>query len=164
MTMPAGWTATPIGANEIDLLINLLGTSNPDLANLVRNILDLTGARPSMVGGDLRDLSVGVPPNVTVIIQPTGGPVDLVGTIVEQLIKRIPGVVGNTVREKLTLPSGDAIRITYQVQPGGGALTSLRTFVIVRGTQTFLVTFSASADRFPELESTFNGMIDSLRF
>jgi hypothetical protein len=165
MTMPAGWTATAIGPNEIGLLLTLLGTSNPDLADLVRNILDITQAQASMVGGDLREASGSVPPNVTVLIQPSGGlPLDFVGPIVEQLVKRIPGVVGSTSRVKVGLPSGDAIRVDYQVQPGNGALTTLRTFVIVRGSQTFLVTFGAASDRFADQEPTFNGMIDSLRF
>ncbi len=164
--MPAGWTASAVGPDDIGLLLGLLGASNPDLATLVRNILDLTHARASMVGGDLRDSSAHVPPNVTVLIQPSAGlPLDLVGTVVEQLVNRIPGVTASATRAKVNLPSGDAIRMDYQVQPAsGGGLISLRTFVIVKGDQTFLVTFTAGADLFPVQQPTFDEMVNSLRF
>jgi len=164
--MPAGWTATAVGPDDVGLLLTLLGASNPDLATLVRNILDLTHARASMVGGDLRDSSARVPPNVTVLIQPSAGlPLDLVGIVVEQLVNRVPGVTGTATKAKVNLPSGDAIRMDYQVQPaGGGGLISLRTFVIVKGDQTFLVTFTAGADLFSAQQPTFDEMVNSLRF
>ena len=165
MTVPAGWSATAVAADNVDLLLTLLGASNPDLATLVRNILNLTHARASMVGGDLRDSSARVPPNVTVLIQPSAGlPLDLVGTVVEQLVNRVPGVTGSAAKAKVNLPSGDAIRLDYQVQPAGnGGLITLRTFVIVKGDQTFLVTFTAGA-LFPAQQPTFDEMINSLRF
>ncbi len=166
MTMPAGWTAIAVGPSDMGLLLNLLGSSSPDLAGLVQNILNLTHGRPSMVGGDLRDSSVAVPPNVTVLIQPSGGlPLDFVAPIVEQLVNRIPGVIGGQANQKVTLPSGDAVRIDYQVQPAsGGSTIGLHTFVIVRGSQTFLVTFTAAADRFADQQATFDQMIQSLSF
>ena len=164
--MPAGWNATAVGPNDIELLLTLLGASNPDLATLVRNILDLTHARASMVGGDLRDSSARVPPNVTVLIQPSAGlPLDLVGTVVEQLVNRIPGVTASAAKAKGEPAVGDAIRMDYQVQPaGGGGLISLRTFVIVQGSQTFLVTFTAGSDLFSAQQPTFDEMVNSLRF
>ncbi len=166
MTMPAGWTATAVGPDDIGLLLGLLGASNPDLANLVRNILDLTHARASMVGGDLRDSTAHVPPNVTILIQPSAGlPLGLVGTVMEALVNRIPGVTGSPVKANVNLPSGDAIRMDYQVQPaGGGGLIGLRTFVIVKGDQTYLVTFTAGADFFSAQQPTFDEMVNSLRF
>jgi hypothetical protein len=119
-----------------------------------------------MVGGDLRDSSARLPPNVTVLIQPTGGlPLDLVGTVVEQLVNRIPGTTGSAIKTKVNLPSGDAIRFDYQVQPaGGGALISLRTFVCLSGNQAFLVTFTAGSDHFSDQQPTFDEMVNSLRF
>jgi hypothetical protein len=166
LTLPGGWTATALGPNDVEPLLSLLGASNPDLGNLVRNILNLTHARASMVGGNLRDTSAAVPPNVTVLIQPSGGlPLDFVGPIVQQLVKQIPGVTGNPTRDKVSLPSGDAIRMDYQVQPdGGGALIGLRTYVIVRGSQTFLFTFTASADHVADQGPTFDQIIGSLQF
>jgi hypothetical protein len=166
MTMPPGWTALSIGANDTEAMLQLLGASNPDLASLVRGILDLTQARPSMAGASLRDLSGGVPPNVTVLIQPSGGlPVELVGPLVEQLVKRVPGLAGTPSRLSVSLPAGNAALIDYQVVPSsGGPATSLRTYVLVRGNDTFLVTFTVAADRVPEQQPIFDGMIDSLRF
>jgi hypothetical protein len=166
MTIPAGWTATAVGPDDIGLLLSVLGASNPDLANLVRSILDLTHARASMVGGDLRDASAKVPPNVTVLIQSSGGlPLELVGTVVEQLVNRVPGITGSAAKAKVNLPSGDAIRLDYQVQPsGGGGLISLRTFVILNGSQAFLVTFTAASDRFSDQQPIFDEMVNSLRF
>jgi hypothetical protein len=101
-----------------------------------------------------------------VLIQPSAGlPLDLVGTVVEQLVNRIPGVTASATKAKVNLPSGDAIRMDYQVQPaGGGALISLRTFVIVKGDQTYLVTFTAGADLFSAQQPTFDEMVNSLRF
>jgi hypothetical protein len=165
MTIPAGWTATAVGPNDVGLLLGLLGASNPDLASLVRNILDLTHARASMVGGDLRDASAAVPPNVTVLIQPSAGlPLGLVGTVVEQVVNRIPGITGSAGKATVSLPAGDAIRLDYQVRPSsGGAPISLRTFAVVSGSQTFLVTFGAGSDRFSNLQPTFDEMINSLR-
>ena len=166
MTVPAGWTALAVGPSDMGLLLNLLGNSNPDLAGLVQNILDLTHAQPSMIGADLRDTTIAVPPNVTVLIQPSGGlPLDIVAPIVEQLVNRIPGVVGGQSNQKVSLPSGDAVRIDYQVQPSGSATTmTLRTYVIVRGSQTFLFTFTAASDRVADQQATFDAMIQSLSF
>ena len=132
----------------------------------MRNILNLTGARASMVGGDLHDASVSVPPNVTVLIQPSGGlPLGLVGPVLEQVVARIPGITGGVARQQVTLPTGDAMRLDYQVQPaGGGAPISLQTYAIVRGSNTFLVTFSTTSDHFPDEQSTFDSMINSLQF
>lgn len=166
MAMPGGWTALAVGTSDMGLLLNLLGSSSPDLAGLVQNILDLTHGQPSMVGGDLRDTSVAVPPNVTVLIQPSGGlPLDFVAPVVEQLVNRIPGVVGGQTNQKVNLPSGDAVSIDYQVQPAGSATTiSLRTYVIVRGSRTFLFTFTAASDRLADQQATFDAMISSLSF
>ncbi|MEA2622001.1 MAG: hypothetical protein QOH61_911 [Chloroflexota bacterium] len=165
MTMPAGWTAIAVGQNDIELLLGLLGTSSPDVANLVRSILNLTQARASMVGGDLRGGAAAVPPNVTVLIQPVGLSLDLVGPLLEGLVNQIPGIAGSASREKVSLPSGEAMRLNYVVQPsGGGAPIALRTFVIVRGSQTILITFTAAAGDFDAQQPTFEGIIQSLRF
>jgi hypothetical protein len=163
MTIPPLWSAVPLTAGDTDVLLGLLGANNPGLADTVRNTLNATGARPSMVGGQAG--VGGIPPNVTVLVQPSfGASLDLVGPLINQVVSHIPGIHGSPFKVRVNdLQAGPADELDYTVQPSEGSALTMRTYVFVHGQNTYLVSFGAASDQFQTALPIFEGMIHSLR-
>lgn len=164
VTLPPGWTASAVGRAQQGILLELLRGSNADLADLVGEILDLSGGEVSMVGGDLGALSHGgVPPNVSVLIEPNGGQSgDVLMAATEQLIRRIPGQTGNVARTRVTLGGLPAERFEYSVRLSTGLdQVRLETYTFARGSSTYLITCASSVERFPEQQAMFDGIVKS---
>jgi hypothetical protein len=171
MTFPGGWWVVPLAADEIGPLLDLLGSQQPEVADLVRRYLDLSGARASIAALDTdpEHSDGGIPPNANVLIQPTGGlPLTLVAPVVNSAISQLPGVQQPITQESVALPAGDAVRFTFRVattSTDGTASTGvLRTYLLTRGTNGFLVTFVTTEQQLARDEPTFDSIIGSFRF
>ena len=72
--------------------LDVLAATDPDLAGFARDILTATGARISMVGGDLIDSGLAIPPGVLCLVMPTRGAADDdVEAMVQQQIADLAG-------------------------------------------------------------------------
>jgi hypothetical protein len=165
-----GWLALPVEDADVDALLDLLGSQQPAVADLVRDYLELTNARISMVAleGGLGG-SAGLPANANVLIQPSFGlTLPFVSSFVSSAIEQLPGVVGPVTRETVSLPGGEAARLRFEVQAdvGGTALptTALESYILIRGEEAYVVTFVTSADQLADDQPVFDGIIQSLCF
>lgn len=165
--MPSGWLVLPVTGDDIGPLLDLLGQSQPDVAQLIRTYLDVSGAKVSLVGVDpALAAGGGLPPSAIVLLQPTlGFSLDLVGGVVGGALGRVPGVVGGVQKLKVALPQGDAIRFTFDVQTAA-ATGNIRLvqYLIVRGSQGYLVTFTTQASQIERDGPVFDRIIGSLTF
>lgn len=164
VTLPAGWSASSIGRAEQSVLLNLVGGPNPDLADLVRDVLGRTGAEVSMVGGDIRSLADGgVPPNVSVLIAPAGSStLDSVAGQTEAVIARLKGVTGPVDMNRMPLPAIDSIRFDFLVERSAGATPiRVQTYVVTHGSRTYLISCATSPDRFPAVQASFDAFVRS---
>jgi hypothetical protein len=151
-------------------LLDLLGTQQPAVADLVRDYLQLSNARISMVAleGGLPG-SGGLPANANVLVQSSLGlPLSLVSSFVSSAIGQLPGVVGPVTRETVSLPGGEAARLRFEVQVDveGTVLptTALESYILIRGEEAYVVTFVTSADQLADDQPVFDGIIQSLCF
>ncbi len=166
VTLPAGWSASSIGRAEQGVLLDLVGGPNPDLADLVRDVLGRTGAEVSMVGGDIRSLAEGgVPPNVSVLIAPAGGStLDLVAGQTGAVIARLKGVTGPVDRNVVPLPATESIRFDFMVERSAGATPiRVQTYVVTHGSRMYLISCATSPDRFPAVQASFDAFARSFQ-
>ena len=83
MTLPAGWVVIPVAGQDINALLGLLGQAQPQVAELIRQYLAISGASVSTVAADPRGALTGLPPSAIVLLQPTlGFSLDLAGGVV----------------------------------------------------------------------------------
>ncbi|MBA3307779.1 MAG: hypothetical protein H0T04_03740, partial [Chloroflexi bacterium] len=133
--------------------------------------LELSGARISMVGldGGLGGAAIALPANANVLIQPSLGlPLAFVSGLVSTAIERLPGVTGPVTRDIISLPAGEAARLSFEVEvdTGGASLptTALESYILIRGDDAYVVTFVTSADQVGADRRVFDGIIESLCF
>ena len=164
MTLPAGWGAVRVASNAGPGLLNVLNASDPDLAGFAQDILAATGARISMIGGDLTASGPGVPPGLLCLLLPTHGqPQDDVETMVQQEIAASPALDGPVAHSVITVAAGDAHRFDVQVRGSDGAVR-LRVYLFSVGADAVVVLFGASAAGFDAASPSFDSILKSLRF
>jgi hypothetical protein len=169
MTMPPGWFALAVGEGEVDALLGLLGSQQPEVADVIRSYLEVSGGRVSMVGLDTDPdhASGGIPPVANVLIQPNAGlTLDFSGFVVAQVLGQLPGVTGDVTRESVVLPAGEAIRLRYAIVTAGGSgqTVALTTYLTMRGAEAFLFTFATPAEQEPRDSPVFDAMMQSVCF
>jgi hypothetical protein len=164
MTLPAGWGAVRVAPNAAAGLLDVLNANDASLAGFARGILAATGARLSMVGADLLDASLVVPPGVLCLVLPTHGATnDDVEATVQQDIATSPAVDGAVSHTVITVPAGDAHRFELQVR-GSGAPVRLRVYLFLVGADAVVLVFGASASGFDAASPSFDAIVKSLRF
>jgi hypothetical protein len=164
LTMPVGWGAVTITAEQGPLLIDLLAGLDPTLGELARAALDGSGARITMVGADLTAAAVGeVGPSVAVATLRTRGmPKDAARAQVEALLAAAP-LMSEVTHTVVTLPAGDAHR--YDAVIAGATITvQLSVYVFRVGGDSFVVGVAAPQELFAGAGPAFDAIIKSLRF
>lgn len=169
ITVPAGWTGRTIDPNDIAPLLDLIGTAQPEAADLLRTYLNVTGARVSLVAvdNDVSHYVDGLPPTANVLIQPSFGlSLSFVGSNVAQIIGGLPAVSGDVSREEVTLPAGPAMRLTFRVATDGaaGPSAAVVSYLLVRGSSAYLYTLVAPESEAVRDTQVFEVMIRSLCF
>lgn len=169
ITLPPQWAALAVDPEDVGPLLDLLGTQQPEVADLVRTYLDLSGARISMItlDNDPEHAGPGIPPNANILVQSSLGlPLDFVAAGVAEVIGRLPGVTTDVTRERVSLPAGDAIRMTFEVSTEGGTgpTGALVSYLIVRDGDAYVVTFVTLKEQLGRDGPVFDEMIRSLCF
>jgi hypothetical protein len=169
MTLPAGWVVIPVAGQDINALLGLLGQAQPQVAELIRQYLAISGASVSTVAADPRGALTGLPPSAIVLLQPTlGFSLDLAGGVVATAISQVPGV-GAVERQKVALPAGEAIRLSYEVAataaPGQPPINArLIQYLFVRGNQGYLLTFTTLSNQVDRDLPVFDAIAGSVTF
>jgi hypothetical protein len=164
LAVPAGWTAAQVAPGETALVLDMLASSDPTLANHARSLIAQAGATVSMVGGDLGATSTSVvPPSFAVVVLPATESDDQTRQLVRNLLDSVPRQ-GNLGRKVIGLPAGDADR--YQVTVVGDAAgpVTMRVFLFTAGPNAVLVAFAAGSDIWSQADPAFDATINSLRF
>jgi len=171
ITLPVGWLALPVEDADVDALLDLLGSQQPAVADLVRDYLELTNARISMVAleGGLGGTGSALPANVNVLIQPSLGlSLSFVSSLVGSVIEELPGVTGPVTTENVSLPAGEAARLRFQVQVDTEGVTvpatALESYILIRGSEAYVITFVSAADQVGDDQPVFEEIIGSLCF
>jgi hypothetical protein len=171
LALPASWVALPVTGGDITALLSLLGQAQPGVANLIKSYLDVTGAKVSLVGLDPAGTAAGgLPAGAIVLLQPNplGLSLDFLGGVVGVALGRVPGLVGGVQKEKVQIASGEAIRFTFDVGASGasGAPVTGRLvqYLVVRGRQGYIITFTTSSDHIARDGPLFDAIIASLTF
>jgi len=166
LTVPDGWTASSVSGQEQAVLVDVIEGSNPDLADLIREALDRTGATVSMVGGNITALSdQGVPPHVTILRMPIpDGRLEAAAASAQSVIASIANVTVTEPASAISLPSGRAMRFAWVVRARGTRpAVRLETYVIQQGTTAYLLTCGAAEERFGAERATFDRLLRSFR-
>lgn len=166
LTLPPLWAGLAVDVDDVEPLLTVLGSQQPEVVELIRTYLQISGARVSMVALDNDPAHGGgsIPPNANVLVQPTFGfPDEFVVGVVSSALGRLPGVVAPPTRESVTLPAGPATRFRFDIRTGGGT-GSLATYLLIRGGSAYLVTFVTVAEQLPRDEPIFQAVVNSFRF
>lgn len=165
LTLPPLWDGLAVDPEEVDALLAFLASQQPEVVELIRTYLEISGARVSMVALDNDPAHGGViPPNCNVLLQPTFGfPDEFVAGVVASALGRLPGVVAPVTRESVNLTAGPATRFRFDVRTAAETM-SLATYLLIRGERAFLVTFVTAGDQPAGDEPAFQSIIGSFRF
>jgi hypothetical protein len=154
------------------LLLSVLRSSNPDVAELVDGVLTATGADISMVGGDIRAISHStVPPNVSVLTEATAGePLDVVSERITRLLGGLDGVSGSVQQTDARLGGLPATRLDWSMRPAtAGTQTlardvSLQTWVSIGSGRIVIVTLAGNTADVAVNRQLFDGIVASFQF
>jgi hypothetical protein len=153
VTLPDGWLRLDLSEGDIEQFFETgLDAMSPEAAQL------LQGQVTAMLASGMRFFAIdqaGVTPefapNMNILVTPTGGTsLDLLEqVIVGQLEATLPDIAGEIETERLTLPSGDSLRMSYalDVDPTGGSAmqVAIHQFLIIDGAQGIFLTVSGPA-------------------
>ena len=112
----------------------------------------------------------GLPPSTIVLLQPTFGfSLDFAGGVVATALGQVPGIVGPVERTKVSLPAGEAIRFSFEVQATAAAgqppsNVRLVQYLLVRGNQGYLLTFTTLSSHLDRDLPVFDDIVQSLSF
>lgn len=166
LTLPPLWDGLAVAPEDVDALLAVLASQQPEVVELIRTYLEISAARVSMVALENDPAHSGgvIPANANVLVQPTFGfPDEFVAGVVASALGRLPGVVAPVTRESVALPAGPATRFRFDVTTSSGT-GSLATYLVIRGERAFLVTFVTAADQLARDEPAFQSIIGSFRF
>jgi hypothetical protein len=125
LTLPAGWQSFPVDPVALQKMADALGTKSGIGQSLQRAIDTGQTAALSFWAFDMEDAAPGSR-NVTVLTQPPANiPLSLVESAVKGQITAIGG--SDIVAETVTLPAGDALRLTYTLTVPTPAGTDVKT-------------------------------------
>jgi hypothetical protein len=164
MAVPPGWLATAMTSAQVDLVADALLESHPELAHAVREALEASGLRVSMLGIDLSSVAV-VPPLVVVLSQPTDGMrLGQVAGRLGEAIATLPGLDGPPARSEAPGPTGVAIRFDFRLEHEGIGAVLVRCQVFRFAGSAYVVAVAASEPQFQAASPTFEAILSSLRF
>ncbi len=161
VTLPDGWQSFPVDPAALQKMADAVGTKSGIGQSLQRAIDTGQTAALSFWAFDMSDATPGSR-NVTVLTQPAANiPLSLVESAVKGQISAIGG--SDIVTETVTLPAGEALRLTYTLTvpnaAGDQIQTSQALYWIQTDKRTIVVTGTGpDAAKDPELQA----IVDSI--
>jgi hypothetical protein len=168
--LPPGWNS--VSTRSADDAFNSLQSANPELANLVKDQLGASlSSLIKLLAFDIQSptLQQRFATNLNVVVAPTGSGVSFDAFLeanIDQL-RRTPGL-GNTLRsEKISLPAGQAAKITSQLtvnSAGGQQTVAITQFLLVNEARGYIVSFSTLPSHVGSYSGLFQEIADTFRF
>lgn len=125
VTLPDGWQSFPVDPVALQKMADAVGTTSPIGQSLQRAIDTGQTAALSFWAFDMSDATPGSR-NVTVLTQPAANiPLSLVESAVKGQIASIGG--SDIETETVTLPAGEALRLTYTLTVQNAAGDEIKT-------------------------------------
>jgi hypothetical protein len=150
VTLPAGWTRLGLSASDLDQLIATAGSAmTPEAkAALKQQLLASGGSGLEFFAIDLTSVTASGASTMTILSSPSGGlSIDLLEQVTVAQVKQLPTVSGEVKSERITLPSGDAIHLTYSIASplaSGATGAHLEQYMIVGGGQIYVLSVTST--------------------
>ena len=168
---PQSWSVYSFDAAGREKLSEELKTRDPDVAAWIENVVQgFEGQGNVMLLGLDSEPPNGANfvSNFNIIIEDIGAGLDL-DTIADLSVQQIQSflpVVGGVERERIEIPAGDAVALTYlmdqQLIGGDTARIAVAQYILVNGSQGAAVTFSAPSVSADDMSTLFRDMIETL--
>ena len=168
---PPRWLVYSYDESGREKLSEDLKTKAPDVAARLQNVIQGFEGLGSVM---LLGLNVEPPDganfvsNFNIIIEDIGAGLDL-DTIADLSVQQIQAflpVAGGVERERIEIPAGDAVALTYlmdqQLIGGDTARIAVTQYILVNGSQGAAVTFSAPSGGADDMSTLFQDMIETL--
>ena len=167
ITLPDGWVRIDLTEQDLESVIKAgVKAMSPEAAEtLVEQISAMSAAGIKFYAIDQDGATLQFVPNVNILSIQTGGlPLNLLEqTIVPQLRNSLPSLKGQIESERVALPVGESLRITYVLGMDDlvpGMSVGVRQFLILDETMGYFVTVSGPntpefADEAFDIASTF---------
>ncbi len=166
ITLPDGWLRIDLTDEDVETVVRSgLEAISPESAELVmEQVTAMTAAGIKLFAIDQDGATLEYVPNVNILSIPSAGlSLNLLEhTIVAQLRNALPTLQGEIASERITLPAGDSLQMTYDLDMGDvapGRSVGVHQFLIVGETAGYFVTVSGPstpefADEALEIAST----------
>jgi hypothetical protein len=157
ITLPEGWQRLSLTEEDLDLFFRTgVEMMSPEAAGLLEGqVRSMLTSGIKFFAMDMEGLASGAANNLNVIATPSGGvSIDLLEQIVVgQLEATFPDLEGDIESERVTLPAGDALHISYSVDtdaPDGTKLDlTIHQFLVEGdGTAYYVTVTGPSTDEF----------------
>ena len=135
ITLPEGWTRVDLNAQDMDAILEQFSALDPETAQAYAQQIQGLLAAGLRVFAFSPDLSA----NVNVLTIPAMGvSLDLIEQLNVTQVEQF--AVGDVSSERVDLPAGEAIHLTYDVDNGAGQQVSLDQYLLIADGQQLVVT------------------------
>jgi hypothetical protein len=164
MTLPPGWAGLTVDGGDQRELLDVVADGSPALAARIDAVLDATDSRISAVAAD-PGAGTDLVPLLVVIAQPIRErPAHAVKSQVKEQISELPGLAAGPFRNDVLLPNAKGVRYEFSIEDPDLGEVMVRAYLFRFGSDAYLVTFVAPAERFDAAEVVFEAIAQSLRF
>ena len=160
LTLPDGWRRIDLAGDDVDRFMDAgLDAMSPEAADALRNqVRTMAASGIKLFAIDQNGITPEFVTNANVLVLPTGGvSLDLIEpTVVSQLEATLTDINGDVETERVTLPAGEALKISYELglSPAGGSdvNVAIHQYLVVGDTNGVYLTVSGVPGE--DLEST----------
>ena len=140
VTLPEGWTRIDLGAQDIDAMLNAAGSMNPDLADLYSQQIRAMAAQGLVVFAFGPDAGMGS--NLNILSTPSMGlSLDFLEQANLAQLKALTN--GEIAPERVQLPAGEAIHLSYSMSAGTGMpAPSIEQYFLLNGDKQLVVSIT----------------------
>jgi hypothetical protein len=140
VTLPEGWTRIDLGAQDIDAMLNAAGSMNPDLADLYSQQIRAMAAQGLVVFAFGPDAGMGS--NLNILSTPSMGlSLDFLEQANLAQLKALTN--GEIASERVQLPAGEAIHLSYSMSAGTGMpASSIEQYFLLNGDKQLVVSIT----------------------
>lgn len=140
VTLPEGWTRIDLGAQDIDAMLDAAGSMNPDLAELYSQQIRAMAAQGLVVFAFGPDAGMGS--NLNILSTPSMGmSLDFLEQANLAQLKALTN--GEIASERVQLPAGEAIHLSYSMSAGTGMpAPSIEQYFLLNGDKQLVVSIT----------------------
>lgn len=140
VTLPEGWTRIDLAAQDIDAMLNAAGEMNPDLADLYSQQIRAMAAQGLVVFAFGPDAGLGSNLNI-LSTSSMGMSLDFLEQANLAQLKTLTN--GEIASERVQLPAGEAIHLSYSMSAGTGMPSpSIEQYFLLNGDKQLVVSIT----------------------